>query len=146
MNGQSHNEHVQDTESEHSSESYLSLFRNVLQPPHHAHWQENYGQVYNNVDDAISEKASLKRCTRALEKRIPVLSKWSTSQKGLEDKASTKSDDERHNCICCEAEDIHRPKYSKIEMQDRKFDQCARYGPKAAYCYNDLGYVSPQSR
>ena len=124
MNGESHNEHVQDTESKNSSESYLSLFRNVLQPPYHAHWQENYDQVYENVDDAISKKASLERCTGALEleKRIPVLSKWSTSQKSLEDEASTKSDNERHDCICRVAEDIHKSKYSKIEMQDRKLD------------------------
>ena len=94
----------------------------MLQPPYHAHWQEDYCQVYNNVDDAISKKASLERPTGALEKRIPVFSKWPTSPKGLEDEASTKSDNERHDCVCCVAEDIHQSEYSKIEMQDRELD------------------------
>ena len=146
MDGQSNSEYVQNAESKHCSESYLSLFGNMLQPPYHAHWQKNYCQVYNNVDDAIRKKTRFERHTGSLERRIPCFSKWSTCEKGLEEKACTKSDIEKHDCVCCVAEDIHQPEYSEIEMQDRELDQRARCGPKASYYYNDLGYVSLRVR
>lgn len=81
---------VQDSETKKDSKSYLSLLGNMLQLPYHTHWQSDYGQVHNNVDDTISKKRSLERSTGAVKKRVPIFSKRSTIQEGLKDEANTK--------------------------------------------------------